>query len=330
MKAKRTLAVVASLGMIVALSSCGKSSSTTASSSSAKHGGLKISVVTHGQASDPYWSVVKNGAAEGQTDTGDSVTYQAPQKFDMVEMSHLIDAEVAKKPDGLVISIPDANALKTSITAAVKAGIPVLVIDSGPDAAKSFGTLGFVGTTSYDAGVSAGKKFLGEGVKNVICLIHEQGNGDLEDRCRGLKDGIGSAGKVTNLAVNGQDPTDVQQKVQAALSKGDTQAILALGSLGADPAIKAIAAAKKTGIVKLGTFDLSPEVLKSISSGEMDFAIDSQQWLMGYLPIIMLDKYVRYGVLPGPGMGGILTTGPNFVTKETADKVVALSKAGIR
>ena len=187
MKAKRTLAVVASLGMIVALSSCGKSSSTTASSSSAKHGGLKISVVTHGQASDPYWSVVKNGVAEGQTDTGDSVTYQAPQKFDMVEMSHLIDAEVAKKPDGLVISIPDANALKTSITAAVKAGIPVLVIDSGPDAAKSFGTLGFVGTTSYDAGVSAGKKFLGEGVKNVICLIHEQGNGDLEDRCRGLK-----------------------------------------------------------------------------------------------------------------------------------------------
>lgn len=327
------MAIALSVGLAACSSSSSSSDSSAAASGSAAggaKGGLNISVVTHGQASDPYWSVVKNGVTEAQTDTGDTVTYQAPQKFDMVEMSRLIDAEVAKKPDGLIVSIPDAAALKDSVSAAVAAGIPVLVIDSGPDAAKELGTLGFVGTTSYDNGVSAGKKFLALGAKNILCVNHEQGNGDLEDRCRGLKDGIGSDGTVTNLAVNGQDPTDVQQKVQAALSAGNIDAILALGPLGADPSIAAIEAVGKTGQVKLATFDLSPEVLKSITDGAMEFAVDSQQWLMGYLPIVMLDKFKRYGVLPGPGQGGVLTTGPNFVTKDNAAQVIELSKAGIR
>ena len=340
MRLKRVGTLAATLAAVTLLAACSgtadKKASTSPSTGAAEaksaggRGGLRISVVTHGQASDPYWSVVKNGVTEAQKDLADQVTYQAPQKFDMVEMSRLIDAEVAKKPDALVVSIPDAAALKDSVTAAVKAGIPVLVIDSGPDAAKQFGTLGFVGTTSYDSGVAAGKKFLSEGAKNVLCVNHEQGNGDLEDRCRGLKDGVGAGGRVTTLAVNGPDPTDVQQKVQAALSRGSVDAILALGPLGADPSIAAIDAAGKGGQVKLATFDLSPEVLSSISSGKLAFAIDSQQWLMGYLPIVMLDKFVRYGVLPGPGQGGVLTTGPNFVTKDNAAKVVALAKAGIR
>lgn len=339
MTLKRAGAAITALTMLLALSACsgssdkssdGTSSGKNKTSSGASAGGLKIAVVTHGQASDPYWSVVKNGVSEAKKDFGDDVIYQAPQKFDMVEMSRLIDAEVAKKPDGLVVSIPDAAALKSSIMAAVNKDIPVLVIDSGPDAAKEFGTLGFVGTTSYDSGVSAGERFLSEGVKNVLCVNHEQGNGDLEDRCRGLKDGIGSGGQVTNLAVSGQDPTDVQQKVQAALAGGSYDGILALGPLGADPSIAAIAASNKTDQVKLATFDLSPEVLDSITAGKLDFAIDSQQWLMGYLPIMMLDKYIRYGVLPGPGQGGVLTTGPNFVTKDNAAQVVQLAKDGIR
>jgi len=333
MRVRAVVAASAAIAMAAALAACSSSASDEGAAEGAggaPAGGLNISVVTHGQASDPYWSVVKNGVAEAQKDTGNNVTYQAPQKFDMVEMSRLIDAEVAKNPDGLVVSIPDAAALEDSVRAAVDAGIPVLVIDSGPDAAKDFNTLGYVGTTSYENGVSAGKKLVETGATKILCVNHEQGNGDLEDRCRGLKDGAGTGATVENLAVNGADPTDVQQKIEAALSDGSVNAILALGPLGADPAILAIESAGKTGQVQLGTFDLSPEVLQAITDGKLSFAIDSQQWLMGYLPIIMLDKYKRYGVLPGPGMGGVLTTGPNFVTKETAAQVVELAKAGIR
>src|ERR1700687_6425842 len=64
-------------------------------------------VVTHGQASDPFWSVVKNGVDQGAKDMGVSVEYQAPGRFDMVAMSHVIDAAGAANPDRLVGSIPD-------------------------------------------------------------------------------------------------------------------------------------------------------------------------------------------------------------------------------
>ena len=95
----------------------------------------RIVVVTHGQASDPFWSVVKNGVDQAATDMRVTVEYQAPATFDMVAMSQLIDAAVASNPDGLVVSIPDADALGPSIQAAIAAGIPVISINSGSDVA---------------------------------------------------------------------------------------------------------------------------------------------------------------------------------------------------
>src|SRR5262249_13855304 len=95
-----------------------------------------IVVVTHGQVSDSFWLVVKNGVDQAKKDTGANVDYRAPEKFDMVAMGQLIDAAVASKADGIVTSIPDADALAKPIQAAVKAGIPVVAINSGLDASK--------------------------------------------------------------------------------------------------------------------------------------------------------------------------------------------------
>ena len=100
-----------------------------------------IIVVTHGQVSDSFWLVVKNGVEQAAKDSGSEVEYRAPEKFDMVAMAQLIDAAVASKPDGLVVSIPDADALGKSIQAAVKAGIPVISMNSGSDVSKKLGCL---------------------------------------------------------------------------------------------------------------------------------------------------------------------------------------------
>ena len=114
---------------------------------------LTFVVVSHGQASDPFWSVVQNGVAQAGTDMGVNVEYQAPGTFDMVAMSQLIDAAVATSPDGLVVSIPDADALSASITAAIEAGIPVISMNSGSDVAEELGILTHVGQTEYEAGL---------------------------------------------------------------------------------------------------------------------------------------------------------------------------------
>ena len=72
---------------------------------------LRFVVVTTARRPIPFWSVVQNGVAQAGEDMGVKVEYQAPATFDMVAMSQLIDAAVATQPDGLVVSIPDADAL---------------------------------------------------------------------------------------------------------------------------------------------------------------------------------------------------------------------------
>ena len=198
-------------------------------------GSFRFVVVTHGQASDPFWSVVKNGVDQAAKDMGVSVEYQAPGRFDMVAMAQLIDAAVASNPDGLVVSIPDANALGPSIQKAVNAGIPVISINSGSDVAQGLGVLTHIGQTEFEAGQGGGTQMSVAGVKHALCVNQEVGNVALDLRCNGFKDTMSKAGATVDvLAVDLANPTDTQQRVTAAVSADSTiDGILTLGPTGA-------------------------------------------------------------------------------------------------
>lgn len=283
---------------------------------------VRIVVVSHGQASDPFWSVVKNGVDAAAKETGARVEYRSPETFDMVRMSQLIDAAVASKPDAIVVSIPDGKALEKSIRAAVKAGIPVVSMNSGSDVAEGLGVLVHVGQTEYEAGLGAGKRMKAAGVKNAICVNQEVGNVALDLRCKGFFDGLGI--KATVIPVKIGDPTAIKNAVAAALQKDSSiDGVLTLGPAAAEPVLQAVEGKK----VNFGTFDLSPAVLKALTDKKMSFAIDQQQWLQGYLPIIILNNYIKYGLLPA---NNVILTGPGFVTPENAAQVIDLSKKGIR
>jgi simple sugar transport system substrate-binding protein len=290
---------------------------------------LRFVVVTHGQASDPFWSVVQKGVAQAGKDMGVQVEYQAPQTFDMVAMSQLIDAAVASKPDGLVVSVPDADALGPSIKAAVAAGIPVITINSGSEVSKDLGALNHVGQTEYEAGLGAGERMGEAGVTKAICVNQEVGNAGLDQRCKGFADGLAKSGGTSDvLAVDLADPTGAQQKVSAALTSApDVDGILTLGPTGAAPTLAALQESGQIGKMKLATFDLSPDVLQAILDGNMLFAIDQQQYEQGYYPIVMLTLYAtNLNTLANP----VIMTGPGFVTKDNAQRVIDLAQAGTR
>lgn len=284
----------------------------------------RIVVVSHGQPQDPFWSVVKNGVDEAAKEANVKTEYRAPDTFDMVKMAQIIDAAIATKPDGLVVSIPDKDALGESIKKAVDNGIPVISMNSGADAYKQLGIKLHVGQSEYLAGKGAGERMRQSGVKKGLCVNHEQGNAGLDQRCDGFVEGMGGSAAI--LAVS-TDPIEVRNALLAYLNKNKgIDGILTLGPIGADPTVAAIKKAGAIDKVKIGTFDLSPDILNAIKKGNMDFAIDQQQYLQGYLPVIFLSQYARYGVLPN----GEVQTGPGFVTKENASQVVELSKKGIR
>ena len=291
----------------------------------AERGDIRIAVVTHGQASDPFWSVVKNGVDQGAEDMGVEVEYNAPQTFDPVEMSQLIDAAVASQPDGLVISIPDPEALRESIEKANEAGIPIVSINTGSDVSEELGALTHVGQTEFKAGVGAGERLAQEGVDNALCINQEVGNVALDQRCEGFEQGLG--GQVEVVAVDLNKPTDAQAKIDTAVNQNpDINGMLALGPTGAEPALKALRESGKLEDIKLATFDLAPSVLEAIRDGDMVFAVDQQQFLQGYLPIVFLTNYAQYGVTPTSEV----LTGPAFVTQENAQQVINLSKKGLR
>jgi simple sugar transport system substrate-binding protein len=289
----------------------------------------RIVVVTHGQASDPFWSVVKNGVDAAAADMRVSVEYQAPATFDMVAMAQLIDAAVATDPDGLVVSIPDADALGPSIQAAVDAGIPVISINSGSDVAQDLGVMAHVGQTEYEAGYGGGQRMAAAGATNALCVNQEVGNAALDLRCQGFTDAMAEAGgSVTVLAVDLADPTGSQNRISAALAENpDVDAIFTLGPTGAAPALAALEEDGLLGTMHVATFDLSPEVLEAIRDGNMLFAIDQQQYVQGYLPIVLLTLYLENLNTPG---SFLVQTGPGFVTQETAEQVIEYSARGTR
>lgn len=292
-------------------------------------GDIHIAVVSHGQASDPFWSVVQKGVAQAGTDMRVDVQYQAPTTFDMVAMSQLIDAAVATNPSGLVVSIPDPDALSASIKKAIEAGIPVISMNSGSDVAKELGVMVHVGQTEYEAGVGGGERMAAAGAKKALCINQEVGNAALDLRCKGFDDAMKAAGATTEVvAVDLADPTGSQQRIDAAIAAApDVDGILTLGPTGAAPALAALRAADKLSSIKLATFDLSPEVLEAIQAGEMLFAIDQQQYLQGYLPVVLLTLYATN---LNTIANDVLMTGPGFVTADNAARVIDLSAAGTR
>ncbi len=292
---------------------------------------LRFIVVTHGQASDPFWSVVQNGVTQAGEDMGVEVEYRAPnsEDLDLVQMAQLIDAAVASEPDGLVVSIPDPDALGDPIRAAVEAEIPVVSINSGADVAEELGVLTHVGQTEFEAGVGGGERMAEAGVTAALCVNQEVGNVALDQRCEGFTEAMEEAGgTVEVLEVDLNDPTETQSRIEAAISGNEEiNGILTLGPTGAAPALEALNAANAGDRVQLATFDLSPEVLEAIAAGDMLFAIDQQQYLQGYLPIVLLTQNARnLNTIANP----VLQTGPGFVTQENAERVIELSEAGTR
>ena len=341
---KRTVWLVLVLAFALIVGACGGDDDTTTTAAAdgdtattAASGGdgdavtqrsLRIVVVSHGQASDPFWSVAANGVDDAAKDMGVTVEYQSPGTFDMVEMSQIIDAAVASQPDGLVVTIPDADALGDSIRAAVAAGIPVISMNSGSDVFADLGVLVHVGQTEYEAGLIAGQRFAAEGVGSAICINQEVGNVALDLRCQGFEDGLGV--DVDVIPVDLADPTGTQGTVAGALQANPVEGILTLGPTGAQPTLAALTEGGQLGTVKFATFDMSPEVLEAIVAGDMLFAIDQAQYLQGYLPIVLLTKYAETGALPLGSVDRVILTGPQIVTGDVAADVISYSEQGLR
>jgi simple sugar transport system substrate-binding protein len=239
-------------------------------------------------------------------------------------MAELITSAANQHPDGIIVSIPDSSALAGAIRGAVKAGIPVVSINSGAEAAAALGSLTHVGQDEYVTGKRLGERLRDDGARKVLCVNQEVGNTALDARCKGVQDGFGAAVPVLPTSI---DPQEVKSKIAAALTRdAQVDAIVTLSApLIGEPAVQVVREARRP--VKIATFDMSPGFLEAIRRGEATYAMDQQAYLQGYLSTVVLANHIRYGLMPA---NRLIETGPNFVGTAQSAQVLALSRRAIR
>lgn len=287
-------------------------------------GDLTFHMITHSD-DGPFWSVVKRGADQAAEDLGVTLVWK-PGVNDAQVMVQDIEAAVAEGTNGIAASLPDPDALVGPLQAAVAAGIPVITLNSGSNDYQEIGALTHVGQTEDVAGNGAGEQFNAAGATKVLCAQQEQGNVGLTERCAGLEETFDGE-VVTEFVGLDADTTEQQNTINATLA-ADPEID---GILGVGPVVTmaALRAAQDLGSdVTIGGFDLTPELLGAIEAGDIAFTVDQQQYLQGYMPVLLMYLNVTNQNTLGGGLP--ILTGPGFVTPDNAAEVLALSEQGTR
>jgi simple sugar transport system substrate-binding protein len=289
-------------------------------------GKIKVAVVTHGDTGS-FWSVFKKGVDQAAKDLkgrGVSVT-QVYADNNVAKQVAGVNAAIAAKAQVIATSVPDASALKDPLSKASQKGIEIITVNSGLGAFDSLPTYEVhVGQTEDVAGQGAGKQFKKAGAKKVLIVIHEASNSGLQQRADGVKKILGGSGvKVLTIPDAKKDIPGTKAKVKAAFNADKS-----LDSfLGLDPDVTIPCLDVIPKGTKAGTFDVGGSI-KEIQRGRMLFAIDQQQYLQGYLPVVFAVLFVSN--LNTVGNGAPVLTGPGIINKANAARVAALAAKGTR
>ncbi|MGW8985046.1 sugar ABC transporter substrate-binding protein [Streptomyces parvus] len=282
-----------------------------------------FAMVTHSGDGDTFWDIVQKGAE--QAALKDNINFLYSHNDEANQQAQLVQTAIDKKVDGLIVSLAKPDAMKAVVAKAVKAGIPVVTVNSGSAESKEFGALTHIGQDETIAGEAVGDELNDRDRKKALCVLHEQGNVGHEQRCAGAKKTFD--GTLQNLYVDGTNMPDVTASIEAKLqSDKSIDAVVTLGAPFADAAVQA----KQTAGSKaeIDTFDLNAKVATGLQTDKLGFAVDQQPYLQGYQAVDLLWLY-RYNrnVLGG---GQPVLTGPQVITKDDADALADYTKRGTR
>ncbi|MGC5566524.1 sugar ABC transporter substrate-binding protein [Streptomyces dioscori] len=285
---------------------------------------MKIAMITHAAAGDTFWDLVRKGAETAAAKDNVELVYS--NNPDSAKQANLVQNAIDQKVDGIAVTLSKPDAMKDVVAKAEKAGIPVVGLNGGIDDWKEQGLLSYFGQDEFVAGEAFGEKLNALGAKNNICVIHEQGSVSLEARCSGVKKTF--KGKTTTLNVNGTNMPSVKSTINAKL-KQDTS-IDYVVTLGAPFALTAVQSVDDAGSkAKVATFDLNKEMVDAVKGGDIEFAVDQQPYLQGYLSVDSLWLYKTNGNFSGGGQEPVLT-GPAFVDKDNVDDIAKFASKGTR
>jgi simple sugar transport system substrate-binding protein len=284
--------------------------------------GYTFAMITHETPGDTFWDRIRAGAEQAAKDTGSTLKYSADP--DAAKQAVLIQNAIDSKVDGIATTLVTPDALIPTVKKATAAGIPVDSFNSGLDYFQQAGALTHFSSDEKLAGQEAGKRMKAAGATKILCTIQQAGSVALEDRCAGVKD---SFPNTENLQVNGADDSAVTSAIQAKLS--EDKSIDWVITLGAPQALDTIRAQEGSGTkAKIGTFDTNPDAAQAVQDGKIQFYIDQQPYLQGYMAITQLYLFKKNGNILGGGKA--VLTGPSFVDQSNIGATLPFVKNNTR
>ncbi len=285
---------------------------------------LTFHMVTHSD-DGTFWSVVKKGMEDACEALGVNCVW-SPSFNDPTKQVQDIEAAVAAGSNGIGVSLAAPDAVVPAATDAVNAGIPVVTLNSGVNDYQSIGAITHIGQTEIAAGNGAGLRFNDLGATKVLCAQQEQGNVGLEERCEGLEQTFNGEVKVQFVGPDTEPDTQINTIAAELAADPDINAVFGVGPIVAFRAVDACAQAGRDCFI--GGVDNSEDVTASIETGAINFTIDQQQYLQGYVTIVTL--YLNNVNLNTLGGGFPILTGPGFVDTGNIAEIKALVEAGTR
>jgi simple sugar transport system substrate-binding protein len=323
-----TLIAILALLLAACSSTGGKKAQEQSTAVSAGHANTPrytFAMITHAAPGDTFWDIIRKGALAAAAK--DNVTLKYSNNDDPTQQATLIQDAINSKVDGIAVTDPNPQAICPSIKKAVSAGIPVVMFNAGVNNWQQCGGMEYFGQDETIAGVAAGKRLAAAGAKHVLCVLQAQGQVQLEARCAGVKQGLGSEGTMTKLYVNGTDNAAMQSTMTAKLTQDKSiDAVITLGAPVALIAIQSIQSANSKA--KLYTFDTNPEEIGKIKSGAVQWAVDQQPYLQGYESVDSLWLFKTNGNILGGGQ--TVLTGPSFIDKSNINQVATFAERGTR
>jgi simple sugar transport system substrate-binding protein len=289
--------------LLAACGSGGTSSSSASGGGSSSvfgsHKNYKFVIVNH-VTTNPFFVPTQYGAADACKLLGCSYQWTGSESSNVNQMVNALNTAVTSGADGIAVALIDLHAFNAPVEAAIKAGIPVLAYNA--DAAGN-ARLAYIGQDLFKAGEKMGERIV-EAVPSgdVALFIATPGAANLQPRIEGALHAIKASGKpitahtvATGAAVPGELSTidaywvgHKNTKGMYAVDGGSTQSlaqVMQKYSLG--------------GKVKSGGFDLTEVTQKLLQEGNIEFTIDQQPYLQGFLPILQLFTYKVSGTLSG-------------------------------
>jgi simple sugar transport system substrate-binding protein len=322
---RTALTGVAAGSVSTILAACGSSASSGGSSAGVfgSHPGYKFVFVNH-VTTNPFFTPTQYGAADASKLLGVTYQWTGSENSDVNQMVNAINTAITAKADGIAVSLVDLHAFNAPVEKALAAGIPVVSYNADAAGNKR---LAYIGQDLKLAGEKMGERIVAAvGSGEVGLFIATPGSANLQPRIEGAEKAIKSSGKAITIhtVATGAAVASEQSTIEAFYqSHKGTKGMYAVDGGSTESLAKVMQKLGLVGKVHAGGFDLTEQTQKLLKEGFIEFTIDQQPYLQGFLPVLELFFYKVSNTQTGLVEAN---TGLKFVTKETVEPYLTKSR----